>query len=135
MSEPFLERLTGFTPDAGRLDRDALLFAAGRSSARPNRGWMALTCLLAGTQMLTLALLRPHSSPPAGGLAVPVARVPAPAAVTGPSPSEDSAVAGLWSARHDLLKTATDDRPATDVSFIDSGPPLRALPRPPSLLN
>ena len=41
MSEPFLERLSRFTPDAGRLDRDALLFAAGRSSARPNRGWIA----------------------------------------------------------------------------------------------
>ena len=38
MSEPILERLSRFTPDAGRLDRDALLFAAGRESARPNRG-------------------------------------------------------------------------------------------------
>ena len=40
MSEPILERLSRFTPDAGGLDRDALLFAAGRESARPNRGWM-----------------------------------------------------------------------------------------------
>ncbi len=86
MSEPFLERLTGFTPDAGRLDRDALLFAAGRSSARPNRGWMTLTCLLAGTQTLTLALLWPHSTPPAGGLAVPVAALPAPRRPQDPRP-------------------------------------------------
>ena len=32
MSESFLERLSRFTPDAGRLERDALLFAAGRRS-------------------------------------------------------------------------------------------------------
>ena len=39
MSEPILERLNRFTPDAGGLDRDALLFAAGRESAaaRPVR--------------------------------------------------------------------------------------------------
>ena len=67
MSEAFLERLSRFTPDAGGLDRDALLFAAGRSSARPNRGWMTLASLLAGTQTLSLVLLWPHPTPPASG--------------------------------------------------------------------
>ena len=57
MSEPFLERLSRFTPDAGRLDRDALLFAAGRGSVRPNRGWITLATLLASTQLLSLVLL------------------------------------------------------------------------------
>ena len=52
MSEPSLERLSRFTPDAGSLDRDALLFAAGRSSARPNRGWMTLASLLAVALLL-----------------------------------------------------------------------------------
>ena len=49
MSEEFLERLSRFKPDAGGLDRDALLFATGRASARPNRGWVALAALLAAT--------------------------------------------------------------------------------------
>ena len=75
MSEPILERLSRFTPDAGGLDRDALLFAAGRGSARPNRGWMTLASLLAGTQALSLVLLWPHSSPPAGE----IDRAPSPA--------------------------------------------------------
>ena len=135
MSEPFLERLSRFTPDAGGLDRDALLFAAGRSSARPNRGWMTLASLLAGTQALSLVLLWPHPSPPAGRSTVPVAGVPAPSAAPEPPASEASADPGLWSARHGLLESETDDRPAGDVTFIDSGPPLRAFPPPPSLLN
>ena len=67
MSEPSLERLSRFTPDAGGLDRDALLFAAGRSSARPNRGWMALASLLTGTQALSLVLLWPRPTLPTGG--------------------------------------------------------------------
>ena len=33
MSESFIERLSRFTPDAGALDRDSLLYAAGRESA------------------------------------------------------------------------------------------------------
>ena len=57
MSEPIVERLSRFTPDAAGLDRDALLFAAGRSSARPNRGWMALASALAVTQAVSLAVM------------------------------------------------------------------------------
>jgi hypothetical protein len=45
--EPVVERLSRFTPDAGGLDRDSLLFAAGRASARPNRPWVALAAGLA----------------------------------------------------------------------------------------
>ncbi len=87
MSEPFLERLSRFTPDAGGLDRDALLFAAGRGSARPNRGWKALAALLAGTQMLSLALLFQLPTPPAVGFREAVANVPVPPAVLEPTVS------------------------------------------------
>jgi hypothetical protein len=135
MSEPLLERLSRFTPDAGRLDRDALLFAAGRSSARPNHGWMTLASLLAGTQALSLALLWPRPSPPAAGLTGPVVSVPAPTAVPGSSASEASFSPGVWSARHGLLESETEERPAGDVTFIDSGPPLRAFQPPPPLVN
>ena len=63
MSEPFLERLSRFTPDAGGLNRDELLYAAGRDSARPNRGWKALASALAATQALSLVLLLPQRAP------------------------------------------------------------------------
>jgi hypothetical protein len=135
MSEPILERLSRFTPDAGRLDRDALLFAAGRASARPNRGWMTLASLLAGTQALSLALLWPHSSPPVERSTVSVVGVPAPSAAPEPPASGASDDPGLWSARRGLLRPEAVDHPAGDVTFIESEPPLRALPPPPSLLN
>jgi hypothetical protein len=137
MSEPFLERLSRFTPDAGRLDRDALLFAAGRGSVRPNRGWITLATLLASTQVLSLVLLWPHPTPPERGLTVAVATapVPVPPATLEPRTSEALASPGAWSARHSLLESETEDRPAGDVTFIDRGPPLRAFPLPPSLLN
>jgi hypothetical protein len=128
MSEPFLERLSRFTPDAGRLDRDALLFAAGRSSVRPGRGWMTMAGLLAGTQALSLVLLWPHASPPpAGGLTSAVASVSA-RRVARESPA--SAVwgdHGLWSIRRRLLQATTVAPPADDMNLIDSGPPLRAI--------
>ena len=135
MSEPFLERLSRFTPDAGSVDRDALLFATGRASARPNRGWITLAAGLAATQALSLALLWPHPTPPGGGLTVPVARVPAPPASAERATPETLVNPGLWTARHRLPESETEDRPASDVTFIESGPPLRAFPPPPSLLN
>jgi len=136
MSEPLLERLNRFTPDAGRLDRDALLFAAGRSSARPSRGWMALASVLAGTQALSLLLLLPHATPPAGGLSTPVATLPRPQSALEPAASKGLSEPGLWTARHTLLDSQPEDHPAGDVTFIDSGPPLRAFASPAqSLVN
>jgi len=136
MSEPFLERLSRFTPDAGGLDRDALLFAAGRGSVRPNRGWKTLATLLAGTQALSLVLLWPHPAPPSGGLNVAVLSAPAPPSAVEPRTTEASASPGVWSARHNLLRSESEVRPIDTVTFIDSDPPLRALgPPPSSLLN
>jgi len=138
MSEPFLERLSQFTPDAGRLDRDALLFAAGRSSARPNRGWMTLASLLAGTQMLSLVFLWPHpnSNPPAGGLTVAVTTPAAPPLASEPRPFDASASLTVLSSRRRLTEPESEDRPPVNVNFVDSGPPLRASgPIPQSFLN
>jgi len=56
--------LSRFTPDGAKLDRDALLFAAGRASVRPQRGWAILAGALAGAQVLTLVLLWPVPSAP-----------------------------------------------------------------------
>jgi hypothetical protein len=132
MAEPSLERLSRFTPDAGRLDRDALLFAAGRSSARPNRGWMTLAALLAGTQALSLVLMwpRPSPTPPAGGLTLPVAGVPPPPAALEPPTSAALVNPDPWSTRHRLLESRTEARPDGDVTLIEGGPPLRAFPLP-----
>src|ERR1700722_20263637 len=70
MSEPLADRLKHFTPEGAALDRDALLFHAGRASVRPARGWKLLAAALAAGQTVTLALLWPHPSPPAGPLIV-----------------------------------------------------------------
>src|SRR6516165_4232079 len=109
MSEPILERLSRFTPDAGRLDRDALMFAAGRASARPNRGWITLAGVLAGTQALMLAVLWVHLTSP----------------VT---------VRGVWSV-HSLKESELEDRPDETVTLIESEPPLRAFSPPSAILN
>jgi hypothetical protein len=131
MSEPFLERLSRFTPDAGGLDRDVMLFAAGRGSVRPNRGWKTLAAVLAGSQALSLALLWPRPALPVGSLPVQVATAPSPAAAL-----QQPVSPGMWSARHSLLESETEDRPDGTVTFIDSGPPLRAFAPPPaSILN
>jgi hypothetical protein len=136
MSEPFLERLNQFTPDPGRLNRDALLFAAGRSSARPSRPWQALAGLLAGTQALSLLLLLARPVPSTHGLSMPVAAVPAPAAVPQPSVTGPAPDPGIWSARHRLDELEPEDRPADALTLIDNEPPLRVLsPAPTSLAN
>ncbi len=136
MSEPFLERLSRFTPDAGGLDRDALLFAAGRASARPNRGWVTLASLRAGTQALSLGLLWPRAAPPADGRAVPVAAAPESRAALVPRPSVAVRKPVVWWARDRLKDPETGHRPPGNVNFIDRGLPLRAFTRPPaSLLN
>jgi hypothetical protein len=57
MSEPIAERLSKLTPDASGLDRDALLFAAGKASVRPSRRWQALCGVFAVSQAVTFALL------------------------------------------------------------------------------
>jgi hypothetical protein len=138
MSESFLERLSQFTPDPGQLDRDTLLFAAGRRSARPNRGWIALAASLASTQVLSLVLLWPQPAPPSITLPPPAAAVPSSAASLGPMPATSAQEPGLWSARHGLLEALPEDRPSSADSgkLMDNGPPLRAFgPLPPSILD
>jgi hypothetical protein len=134
MSEPSLERLSRFTPDAGGLDRDALLYVAGRRSARPNRAWIALAAALAVSQALTLALLWPRPAPPAvSPLPPPAVAPPAPELYEGTGESP-----GVWSIHHGLQDLERDDasRSTRAGTIEDSGPPLRAFGRlPSSILN
>ncbi len=54
MSEDVMGKLGSFTPAA--VDRDALLFAAGRASAKPSQFWKFATAALAVSQCITLGL-------------------------------------------------------------------------------
>jgi hypothetical protein len=133
MSEPFLERLNRFTPDAGSLERDALLFAAGRGSARPNRAWMSIAALLAGTQVVSIVLLWPQSMSRMDGTSLATAARPTPSPALEPAMSETAPNPGLWTVHHGLSESELEDRPDSSVSLIDAEPPLRAI-APPSVL-
>jgi hypothetical protein len=137
MSGSVPEPLSRFTPSSGRLDPAAVLFAAGRRSARPNRGWVALASVLAGTQALSLALLCLHPTPHVVDLPGPSAQAPAPMSPE-PETTEEPDSTSLWQARHSLLEADPAGRPpsAGTVTTIDSEPPLRGFgPPPPSILN
>jgi hypothetical protein len=64
MSESFAERLSRLTPEGSGIDRDALIFAAGKASVRRGRLWPALAGTLAACQVLTLALPWPRGPAP-----------------------------------------------------------------------
>jgi hypothetical protein len=136
MSEPFIEHLSRFTPDAGRLNRDELLFLAGRRSARPDRRWMSSALLLGATQTLTLVLLWPNPRPNSSGLTVTRVVAPEPPAALEQPALESSATDRLWSARRGLSGSEPENGAAGELTLIDSEPPLRAFaPLPRSLLN
>jgi hypothetical protein len=135
MSEPIIEALSRFTPDPGNLDRDALIFAAGRASVRPGRGWKVVAALLAGTQVLSLVLLWPHSRHPGGEVSVNIAAAPVPSPVLEPRKTAPPGSSNVWSARASPERRDFDDRPAETLTLIDSEPPLHAFgPAPASLL-
>src|SRR5689334_16901296 len=100
MSEELTDRLSRFTPDGGALDRDAVLFAAGRASARPARRWVVLAGGLAASQLLTLVLL--WQRPAAPGVApvvniTPPAVAPAPPDEPAPQPPAESLASwAMW---------------------------------------
>jgi hypothetical protein len=128
MSESFPERLSRFTPDAAGLDRDALLFAAGRASARPSRPWMALAGALAVSQVLTAVLLWPQPAPPG---VVPVAAT----RFVAPTPSGGPVSPGLWMMRRQVLE-AEGDLPALPAAeeLVPADPPLHVFADPPAAL-
>jgi hypothetical protein len=122
--DPLAERLSRFTPDGSALDRDALLFAAGRASARPNRGWAALAGALAASQLLTLVLLWPAPRPGS----VPVVEVPPAPSPQRPAP--DAAPVsprppGVWLARAGDAELPPP--PAAVDRLVPDAPPLTAF--------
>jgi len=125
MSEELTERLSRFTPAGGALDRDAVVFAAGRASARPSRRWVALAGGLAASQLLTLALLWPRPAAPGG---VPVAKSPpavAPAPPAEPAPQPPAGSLAEWTlGQHAAEADLPPLRPVADLR--PDAQPLRA---------
>src|SRR5439155_15580427 len=103
MPEPIIERLSRFTADGSGLDRDALLFAAGRASARPNRGWMLATGSLIVCQLLMLTILWPSPAIPESPLAEPTS----PLTVASEQVPTDAGELGLLSRQ--LLQSGTEN--------------------------
>lgn len=115
------DRLARFTPSAGGLDRDALLFAAGRRSARASRLWPLATALLVVSQAATLVALWPREQ--ATPVIVPTAAPARPTsefALPPVSPEPD-----LWSAgsRFEVVQGSV---PVGAAEFVSAGPPLTA---------
>jgi hypothetical protein len=106
MSEPFIERLSRFTPDGSNLDRDALLFAAGRASACRNRAWPTLSGLLAASQLLTLAILWPRSMPSNDTVAT---NAPMPELIGRSAPETPPDAAALWLLSRDVFQSPDGD--------------------------
>jgi hypothetical protein len=127
MSESFAKQLSRFTPDSTGLDRDGLLFAAGRASARPHRGWLALCSALAASQLLTVTLLwpRPAVSPlPSGD---------APAVVKSQPPAPGSNTPSLWDEAARVSAAEGGLPPAVAVDhLVAPDPPLHAFGPPPA---
>jgi len=110
--DPLAERLGRFTPNAGGLDRDALLYAAGRASAHSSWVWPALAGLLGISQVATLTLLltRPTNTPFAP-LAAPTTQHEPDMIVPNPLGSPEPPTGELWTAR--LPEGGLEDLPPT----------------------
>ena len=132
MSKPLAEILSRFTPDGTSLDRDTLLFAAGRASARPNRRWQVVAGALAACQLLTLTALWPKA--PSVPIHPPMVAV-RPSELATPLTPRDPSELSVLSER--LL--ASDGNwvpPAEKGPMIAPETPLRALgPAPAKYLN
>lgn len=103
--------MSQFTPDGSGIDRDALLFAAGRVSARANRVWIGLTVILALSQTLTLWWLWPRPVP-----------VPVPAVPSAPEVIPDESPAYL----HVLGRKHLPPQPPCE-DLVPDAPPLPAF--------
>ncbi len=136
MSEPLAERLSRFTPNATDLNRDALLFAAGRASMRPSRVWPALAGALAVAQLVTLFCLWPRTSPPPPN-STPLASTERSRPDLTPVPAPEPDPSELRALQQRMTETDLDyPTPPGDQPLVPPDPPLHAFGKPPaSLLN
>jgi hypothetical protein len=143
-------RLAACAPSADGLDADAMLFAAGRASARPDRArfvWPALTAALAVTAAvlgvwlaaeragrIELARKLQQSAP----VPQPPAVAPVPPAAPEPPTANQPPTSSVL-ASHQALEQGLDAWPPAPVSDADppgpprSDPPVLRVGRPDSL--
>jgi hypothetical protein len=133
MSEPLAETLSRFTPNASGLNRDSLLFAAGRASVRPSRSWQVLAGGLAAAQVLTLLCLWPRTTP----VPVPTATPFAADKASGSEPVPEHDPSAWGALRQRMMEKDLDyPMPPSDQPMVPPNPPLHAFGKPPpSLLN
>ena len=117
-NDELISRLSRFTPSAG-LDREALLFEAGRASARPSGRWMALAGALAASQLVLLVLLLwPRPAPPSNGPA------PLPPPIVSVEPPQPPSPSQLWNLREQALES---DGNLLSSPPVEPGPPEAPL--------
>ena len=120
-----LTRLSAFTAAAG-IDRDQLLFEAGKAAAaKPARPWKALAGLLAATQVMSLGLMmrpRPASDviPQTSELFVKDIRQDA------PPTSDDSSYAVLRNAAGES-RSSTGDYPPDSETVLTARAPFDSI--------
>jgi hypothetical protein len=126
-----LGKLARFQPSATGIDRDAMLFAAGRASARLRR-WKALAGLLAILQLGTACawLIVTHTGQPAQ-VAAPTSspRTDLSEPMSPVEPMSPASYGGLakWRDRDELPATPTLDDPAPSGPTLTIGSSQRVL--------
>ncbi len=136
MPDEIIDRLSRFTPTAGGINRDALLFEAGRASVHPSRGWKVLATALVATQALSLALMLPHFAVDRPRGLPPTEFVAAPSTGHEPTATLASPDPRFWSAHLTLQQLDRVERSSDDTTFIDSVPRSGSIsPRSTTLMN
>ncbi len=124
--DPLIRQLSKFTPNSGGLDRDAVIFAAGKASGKPSCRWKALAGTLALSQVMTLGLFLW----PANASITPVTVQPTFVAAESQMPPEtkNDDLRKYWQLREQLL---SDDGTLPPLELYDSAwadePPLPSL--------
>lgn len=117
-----LAQLAKFTPSAGMLDRDAMLFAAGKASVRTSRLWPMLAGVLAMSQVATLLLLWPKPIQPEVPV-VPVTQLEPAEKFELPTPVSPVPNSILW---FRFSENRTETPPLIEGEMVSSSPPIRA---------
>lgn len=135
--DPCIDKLARFTPNPAALDRDALLFNAGRTSVKSSRVWPILTVVLGMSQVMTLIFFWQESAPimqPVSPGTTPAYMLPASevSPVLPASPIDPS----LWTLQHRWLdQTEIPPVPPAAENTVDSPPPLTVFSIPQALVD
>jgi hypothetical protein len=117
--DPLTDALARFTP-AARLDRDEMLFQAGRASARAGRLWKGVAALLLATNVATLTMW--FSTRPRQVVVIETQPAPIPAEPVEPQPTEAESQAPSWTVTARRSGELPPRSEGTDARLIESKP-------------